>query len=140
VSYQNRVGRTMHGFVVAVETKPFESITVGFDIEFQAVQAPDFDVPVGGRRDRVVYVRTTSGKFELDQSRSTASAKEVGDFYDDLDSSVTNEEFLRFNLKGLEGVAKSSNSEARTWLAEFLKNSPNTRESRILKALLTRRR
>jgi hypothetical protein len=77
-----------------------------------------------------------NGEFRLDPSQSTATAKRVEDFYQDLDSEFTNAEFLKFNLKGLVALATSRDNRGRSWLSDYLRQSPDTPECRQLKTLL----
>ena len=67
---------------------------------------------------------------------STATASEVEKFYDIEDVAFTDDEFLKFNLKGLAELAKSKDDKRRSWLSDFLQDIPDTAESRQLKALL----
>ena len=131
----NGVGRSVRGFVVSMTTQPVERITVAFDIEFEGFEDR---LPIGGRRDQVVYSRTGRGDFELDQSLSTATAKEVEDFYENVDGHDNDDkaEFLKFHLKGLTGVATGEDNKGRLWLSRYLQTAPDTPESRQLKALL----
>ncbi len=131
------IGRDVTGLVVSLTTQPVERVAVAFDIRFHVeVGETGETVPVGERRDRVVYGRTGGGKFKVKPSLSTASVKDVEDFYDDMDSEFTKAEFLKFNLNGLIVLATSQNSRGRAWLADYLRHSPDTPESRQLKALL----
>jgi len=130
------IGRTVHGIVTSLETRPVERVAVSMNIEFEAVQDGGDKIALGGRRDRVVYVRKGTAGFEPEPSLSTATVKEVGVFYDDLDSDLGDGAFLRFNHGGLVALAKSKDEGGRSWLARFLQRCPDGVESRELKALL----
>ncbi len=131
------IGRDIRGSIVSLAAQPQERVTVAFDIRFHVeVGEAGEMLPVCERKDRVVYTRTGSGEFKLDPRLSTATAKEVEDFYQDLDSEFSHAEFLKFNLKGLIALAKSRDARGRAWLADYLRHSPDTPESRQLKTLL----
>lgn len=107
------------------------------NIEFEAVQDGGDKIALGGRRDRVVYVRNgTADDFEPEPGLSTATVKEVGILYGDLDSDFGNGEFLKFNHEGLVALAKSKDERGRSWLSRFLRQCPDGVESRELKVLL----
>jgi hypothetical protein len=134
--WPSRVGRRISGMVVSQTTQPVECVTVAFEVRFHIESESGEKAPIGERSDRVVYTRTGSGEFKLDQSLSTATAKDVEDFYKDLESEVSNADFLKFNLKGLIALATGQDTRGRSWLADYLRRSPDTPESRQLKALL----
>jgi hypothetical protein len=77
--------------------------------------------------------------FALSEGLSTATEPEIETFYSDLPADPDPEEFLRFNLKGLQDAASGPNEAARMWLADYLAHAPETPESMELKALLRSR-
>ena len=133
------IGRRVYGTVTSLVTRPVERVTVGMSIEFEAVEDADTRLAIGGRRDRVVYVRAGTAEFKLDGNLSTASPEEVSGFYDDLESGFTDEEFLKFDLKGLMALATGKDEKARRWLSSFLQECSDTAESRQSKAALAER-
>ena len=130
------IGRKTGGLVVSLTTQPVEGITVAFHVEFEPVGNGGKGMPVVRISDRVVYVRTSIGKFELDPGLSTATSHEVKAFYDISDADSSDPEFLKFNLKELSALATNKNDERLPWLAKFLRLCPDTPESRKLKALI----
>jgi hypothetical protein len=134
--FQGGIGREVSALVVSLTTGPVERITVACNIEFRTVNSNHEDLAIGQRKDRVVYARSGKGDFEIDESLSTISAKDVGDFYDALDSDFTNEEFLKFNFKGLTDLARSSDLKGRSWLMDFLQRCAETAESLQLRSIL----
>ena len=105
-------------------------------IDFRAYDSRDDEFsPIGGRRDTAVYIRAADHSFVLDSNLSSASAKEIEDFYDDLDSNYTNEEFLNFNLNWLKQIAIGNDVKAGEWLWRFLSCCPNSPEANELRAL-----
>lgn len=132
----NRIGSRTVGVVTKLETQPVERATIRFSVEFLARRMDQEDIRIGRRSDNVVYRRSQAGKFEVDALLSTATVAEIRKFYDELDSDPSPEEFLQFDLNGLVSIATGKDATARSWLAEFLRGSPDTAESRRLKALL----
>lgn len=87
--YQVRTGiagRTAKGAIAAATD---DAVTVGFSVEFEILKAGGNE-SIGSRTDQVTYVRDASGSFKFDKARSTATAKQVSEFYefteDNLDS------------------------------------------------------
>jgi hypothetical protein len=128
--------RNIHGAVESLTTQPVERVTVAFDIRFHLESKAGENVPICERSDRVVYTRTDGGDFKLEPSLSTATAKDVESFYDNLETKFSNADFLKFNLKGLIALATGQNHKGRSWLADYLRHSPDTPEARQLKTLL----
>ena len=118
--------------VASITSVPVERITVAFHIEFDGVEGDNL-LRVGERTDRVVYTRAKSGQFELDEPLSTATSKQIDEFYQDFDSNdFDNRDFLEFNFKGLMAIANGRDSKLRLWLQKFLAACPDTPESRRL--------
>jgi hypothetical protein len=135
--FLNGIGRSTRGFVSSFSSDPVERITVAFHIKFEALEGPENRYRMGERIDRVVYTRVGSGQFELDQPLSTATGEEVEDFYEDFDSDgFEDEEFLKFNIKGLIAIAKGTDEKSRSWLQRFLDLCPDTLESRQLRQII----
>jgi hypothetical protein len=132
------IGRSTGGIVASMTTNPTERITVAFHVEFEAVVSADERLRIGERRDRVVYTRTASGQFEPDEALSTATTEELEDFYEDFESDDFEDgELLKFNLKGFTAVATGGETRARSWLSGFLRQCPDSPESRRLKQIMS---
>lgn len=140
------IWRTTSGLVSSITVDSVERITVAYHIVFDAAELPgkpceirDLAEPcrVGERIDRVVYTRRSNGLFEMDEALSTATQKEVEDFYEDFDrDNFDPEEFLKFNFQGLTGIARGSDGKSWGWLRRFLDTAGDSRESRALKHVL----
>ncbi|MFN7925392.1 MAG: hypothetical protein U0Q16_35160 [Bryobacteraceae bacterium] len=132
-------GRETRGLMTSYSADPEQSVTVAYHVEFTA-RAGDSKVRVVERSDKVVYVRAKSGNFEMAPRLSTATKEQVEMFYegsalDDFDKKG----FLRFNLGGLNSVARGNDTKLRDWLEKYLADGPETAESRDLKELMKRR-
>lgn len=97
------IWRETRGHVEWLETKPVESVTVAYSVDFESGSL-DGNRPLGKRQDEVVYVRKGTGKFEIDQSHSTATKVEVEKFYEDLGSEISDAEMRSF-LRHRSGAA-----------------------------------
>jgi hypothetical protein len=95
-------------------------------------------IALGKRTDRLVFVRNSGDVFKLDKRLSTATAREVGWFYDVTEDPFSAEAFLKFDFSALSDLATGKDEKARSWLVNFLKNAPDVPESRRLRALLTK--
>jgi hypothetical protein len=134
------VERTESGRVVAVDLGQRQSITVEYRMRFTYVPDEGRPQSLGVRSDRVVYSRKgNTGKFEIDPARSTASAQDVGQFYENLDAETSCDDFVRFDFAGLKAVASGVNSNLRARLADYLHGCGNTEQARQLKSLLSHR-
>jgi hypothetical protein len=132
------ISSTVHGIVTSMSVEPVERITVAMSITFWRAGPGEDRLELGGRRDTAVFSRASGGDFELLPKESTATASQIEDFYNDIDSAYSPEEFVTFNFKGLQSLA-GRNADARAWLAKYLSSCPNTAGVRQLKALLARR-
>jgi hypothetical protein len=130
------IARSIRSSVVSRTTQPVERITVVLTVEFAYVEGLDQRIPIGSRRDKIVYVRSGSGDFEMDRKLSTASAQEVRGFYENMEYEFSDEVLLKFNFKGLAEVAKGKDKRSIAWLTSFLERCPDSEEARKLKALL----
>ena len=122
------VSRRVRGKVVAQQAEPVESITVKYSVEFRADAGA---LRLGQREDEVVYTRQSGGGFVLD-----ARAKRL---YEDLDTGLSNEEFLRDDLGPLRGIAAGPVTAEKRWLRDFLPQCGDTAENRQVSAALQAR-
>lgn len=131
------LSREVRGFVVSLEDDPVESITVNYHIDFQIEQKDGAMIGVGDKEDDAVYSREQGGDFRFDERRSTASADQIYQVYQNLDSDISNEDYLRYTFKSLKSVAIGQYGEAsRIWLTNLVANSKDTPEKIELNALL----
>ena len=138
-TYAKGIGRNTTGKVVAITAQPVDRVTVDYRVEFEGYGTDGDRIPVGSRRDRVVYTRTSSGIFDLDQKLSTVGSSEVKAFYDFSKADFDAVEFLKFNFRKLREIAggNGGNPKSRAWLTEFLQSGIDTPEARQLRTLLT---
>jgi hypothetical protein len=67
---------------------------------------------------------------------SDLSEHEIGEVYN-IDS-LSNEDFLKYNMQGLIKIADGKNAQRKEWLQDFLKKCKRTQEKTALKQLLTK--
>ena len=135
--FPSGIGRKVLGFVSAMQTQPAERIDISLTVDFRA-QTTSGVIPLGSRRDRIVYVRTSTGDFKPVPSLSTATPAAIERFYYNFDTEFSDEEFIKFHYKGLSALIKGP-QEAQTqfWLMNFLQQAPDTPEARQLRSLLS---
>jgi hypothetical protein len=135
--FPSGIGRKVYGFVSAMQAQPVERIDISLTVDFQA-ETTSGVIPLGNRRDRIVYVRSGTNGFKAVPSLSTARAEEVDRLYANFDTEFSDEEFIKFHYKGLAALLKRP-QEAQTlsWLTNFLQRVPDTAEARELRSLLS---
>lgn len=129
------IARDIVGTVVALNEHPLESVRVGYSIDFSIEDASGVRLNLGQRRDQAVFVRRSpEAEFVLDEKLSGVSAKQIENLYDDLDSEITNEHFLKYDLESLKEIASGAETPQKHWLRQFLANCRETPEKQQLRA------
>ncbi|MBI4465066.1 MAG: hypothetical protein HY647_10210 [Acidobacteria bacterium] len=133
---RRRFSREVWGSASALKEDPFESITVSYHIDFSIEADNGAMLRVGSREDTAIFTRTGSDKFMLDEKLSTATTEQVIELYEDLDSRISNEDFLRYIFPSLTRIALGPDTDERAWLEQFLTQCPDTTEKRQLIEML----
>lgn len=135
--FPSGISRQVHGTIVALESEPAESIKVAYSIDFSFEDANGATLPLGQRRDQAVYTRRPAdGEFALDDKLSGVSLKQINNLYEDLDSELTNEDFLRYDFASLKEIASGSETRQKGWLRQFLGRCQETNEKQQLRLAL----
>lgn len=87
-------------------------------------------------RARIVRFGSPDAEFVLDEKRSGVSAKQIEDLYEDLDSEIINEDFLKYDLESLKEIASGAEAPQKRRLRDFLANCGETPEKQQLRAAL----
>jgi len=95
-------------------TDPVAHLTVSMSITFRVLPNNGGQFGIGVRSDTVVYVKNARGKFERDREQSSSLAQDEEEFYSDLDFDFTPDQFLKFNLSGLQHLVASIEPKERT--------------------------
>jgi len=132
--FPSGIGRSVGGTVVTLNESPFESVQVAYTIDFSFEDVNGITLNLGQRRDRAVFVRRSpNSEFALDEGLSEVSGKQIESLYEDLDSEITNEDFLKYDLEFLKEIASGAETPQKQWLRQFLADCRETPEKQQLR-------
>lgn len=130
---RDHVGLETSAGVVSMESDPPERIGVSYSARFM----DNDDAIRSYRSDNATYSRR-GDMFVFDASRSKTSASDIHNLYNNDTESPSNEDYLRYFLADLKGIATRPDGERKEWLKRFLETCNDTVEKRELRALLTK--
>jgi len=118
--------------VASLATSPVETIRLTRRVKFAA---PCSLESLGGRIYTLVYVRSPSGKFELDETRTTLPRNVRGDIQ--YQALYPPEEFARTHFAELKSILRGPDSEDKECFQYFVAmECKSGAECRALKALI----
>jgi hypothetical protein len=126
--------RDTNAFVVSVKTQPESRVTINYGVEFSLDLDSGTRLHLGGRADKVVYVRGQDEKYHVDSGLSTLASEEVKRLYESF-IDLTPQEFLRYDEQ-LNEIASGPDSPEKRWLRSFLRTCPASPEKSALDRLL----
>ena len=94
----------------------------------------DKDIPLFSKRQVAVFVSSNKSEQVLDQNESTVTQRELEHIYT-LDS-MTEADFLKYNLSELLNLARRGTKAQKNWLKEFLEKCETSAEKHRLLAAL----
>jgi hypothetical protein len=94
----------------------------------------DDDVPLFSKQQVAVFVSSNKSNQVLDQTKSTVTQRELEHIYT-IDS-MTQDDFLKYNLSELLNLAKRGTKAQKNWLKEYLERCETTAEKQRLLAAL----
>jgi hypothetical protein len=94
----------------------------------------DDDVPLFSKQQVAVFVSSNKSNQVLDQIKSTVTQRELEHIYT-IDS-MTQDDFLKYNLSELLNLAKRGTKAQKNWLKEYLERCETTAEKQRLLAAL----
>ncbi|HEV8145398.1 MAG TPA: hypothetical protein VGP79_03415 [Bryobacteraceae bacterium] len=107
------------GTIISMDPGPVETIRICVRTEF-SVARDETSLPLGDRTDMLVYSRRPgTPSFKLDRRQSTISQADVAALFENVDFQLG--DFLRWDLPALKRIAVGSDSPARRWLIDVLK-------------------
>ena len=107
-------------------------VKVEFNLDY--VQNGDDDVHLFSKQQVAVFVSSNKSNQVLDQTKSTVTQRELEHIYT-IDS-MTQADFLKYNLSELLNLAKRGTKAQKNWLKEFLERCETTAQKQRLLAAL----
>jgi len=112
------------------------SVKVEFNVDYSSWTGGDKELPLFSKRQLAVFVSSrNSGQF-LDKNQSTLTQRELNHIY--TVDSMTNADFLKYNLSELLNLAKRGTKAQKNWLKEFLERCDGSAEKQQLQAALAK--
>jgi hypothetical protein len=130
------VSRDVTGTLISLETGP-ERITIVRAVRFTAYEE-DGEISLGSVRGTSVYTRRPDGNFQFESAGSSMTKKEVDELYEDFDSGLSNEAFLRYDFDNLKKLAAGKEGPERRWLRKFLAKCGDVPEKPTIVSLLSK--
>ena len=107
-------------------------VKVEFNLEYLM---EDEDRRLFSKRQVATFVSSNNSRQVLDSSESTVTQRELEHIYT-IDS-MTQDDFLKYNLSELLNLAKRGTKAQKNWLKEFLERCETCAEKQRLLAALT---
>jgi hypothetical protein len=96
----------------------------------------DKDVPLFSKRQIAVFVSSSKSDQVLDREESTVTQRELEHVY--TVDSMTEHDFLKYNLSELLNLARRGTKAQKNWLKEYLERCDSSAEKRQLQAALAK--
>jgi len=103
-------------------------------VEFRMDYIEDEDQPLFSKRQVAVFVSSNKSEQVLDQNESTVTQRELNRIY--TVDSMTEADFLKYNLSELLNLARRGTKAQKNWLKEFLEKCETSAEKHRLLAAL----
>lgn len=94
------------------------------------------DIPLFSKRQVAVFVSAKKSEQTLDATESTVTQRELEHIY--TVDSMTEHDFLKYNLSELLNLAERGTKAQKNWLREFLERCDTSAEKRQLRAALAK--
>jgi hypothetical protein len=107
-------------------------VKVEFNLNYSLEGAED--IPLFSKRQLAVFVSSNNSNQVLDPNESTVTQRELEHIY--TVDSMTEHDFLKYNLSELLNLARRGNKAQKNWLKEFLERCDGSAEKRQLQAAL----
>jgi hypothetical protein len=111
-------------------------VKVEFNIEYSWSTLSDKELTLFSKRQVAVFVSTHHSASVLDLGESTVTQRELEHIY--TVDSMTEHDFLKYNLSELLNLARRGNKAQKNWLKEFLERCDGSAEKRQLQAALAK--
>jgi|GEM_PF-1919987 hypothetical protein len=109
-------------------------VKVEFNVDYSGWIDKPQDLPLFSKRQAAVFVSSSKARPVLDRSESTLTQRELDHIYQ-IDS-MTEHDFLKYNLSELLNLAKRGTKPQKNWLKDLLKACDNSAgKQRLLAAL-----
>lgn len=137
VSHPQHFGREIDSQLVSFQGGMVEQLRIRYRVRYFYEDYDDTKlIDLGTRTVEAVYSRAPGKEFQFDSKLSAVSKDEIDTVFGSFDPDMSNEEFLRYNLTNLKGIAIGQPSRAKNWLVDFLKYCRETPEGAQLQGLL----